>query len=73
MRTGLAIAGVLLVAVGLVWLGQGFGYIKGSFMTGDRTWSYIGAACVVAGLALVYVSLDTGRRASRNKGPERPP
>jgi len=44
------IAAVLALA-GLVWLGQGLGFIPGSFMTGSTTWAVIGAAClVVAGL-----------------------
>jgi hypothetical protein len=46
----LIIAGVLALA-GLVWLGQGLGFIPGSFMTGDRTWAVIGAGCIlVAGV-----------------------
>ena len=44
--------GVLLLLIGAVWIGQGLGYIPGSFMTGDIHWFWIGGAMVVAGLAL---------------------
>lgn len=43
---------VLLVLVGLVWIGQGLGYIKGSFMTGDTKWFVIGIAMVIVGAGL---------------------
>jgi hypothetical protein len=49
MRVGLIALAVLLVLVGLVWIGQGLGYIKGSFMTGDTKWFVIGVAMVVVG------------------------
>jgi hypothetical protein len=46
-RTTLA---VILVAAGLVWIGQGTGILQGgSFMVGDMRWALIGAACVVTG------------------------
>lgn len=35
--------------VGVVWIGQGVGLIRGSFMTGRIEWSVIGA--VLAGVA----------------------
>ena len=37
----------LLLLVGLVWMGQGLGYVKGSFMTGQMLWFWIGLACVI--------------------------
>ena len=49
-----AIAAVLIV-VGVVWFFQGVGVIEGSFMTGEAVWAVIGAVCVVAGLALLFV------------------
>lgn len=52
MRVGLIVAGVLILLTGLVWVGQGLGYVKGSFMTGDIKWFWIGCAMVVAGAAL---------------------
>lgn len=52
MRNGLVVLGVLLLLVGLVWVGQGLGYIKGSFMTGDMKWFWIGVGMIVAGIAL---------------------
>jgi hypothetical protein len=51
------VLGVLLVLVGLVWIGQGLGYVKGSFMTGAALWAWIGAGAAVAGLVLISVSL----------------
>ena len=44
---------IALVAVGLVWLGQGLGLLRGSsFMVDDRRWAMIGAVLVIAGVAL---------------------
>ncbi|MEX1172041.1 MAG: hypothetical protein WEG56_05440 [Chloroflexota bacterium] len=59
MRIRIIVA-VALVAVGLVWLGQGLGLLQGSsFMVGDATWAAIGAVLVVAG---VVVGLSARRR-----------
>jgi hypothetical protein len=47
------ILSIVLVALGLVWIGQGTGLLKGgSFMVGDPRWTAIGAACVAVGLVL---------------------
>jgi hypothetical protein len=56
MRLALLIAGVVLILIGAVWIGQGTGYFRypaSSFMINDRTWAYIGAAALVLGLLLV--------------------
>lgn len=46
------IAGVL-VALGLIWMLQGFGILPGSFMTGQLQWAAYGALSLVVGLALL--------------------
>jgi hypothetical protein len=51
-------AGVL-AAMGLVFVGQGLGYIPGSFMTGAIQWFWIGLALLLGGsvqavLAFLY-------------------
>jgi hypothetical protein len=48
-----AVLGVLLILIGLVWIGQGLGYVKGSFMTGAMLWAWIGAGTTLAGAALI--------------------
>jgi hypothetical protein len=48
--------GILLLAVGAIWTLQGLNVIKGSFMTGQALWGWIGLACLVAGIALLYTS-----------------
>jgi hypothetical protein len=55
MRAALAVLGVLLILIGLVWIGQGLGFVKGSFMTGAMLWAWIGAGTALAGAALVSV------------------
>ena len=65
MRNGLVVIGLLLLAVGLVWIGQGLGYIKGSFMTGDMKWFWIGCALVVVGIVLGAAAVVTRRGQSR--------
>jgi hypothetical protein len=47
------IVAIILIATGLVWIGQGTGILQGrSFMVGDPLWAIIGAACLVVGLAI---------------------
>ncbi len=59
-----AILAIVLIAIGLVWIGQGTGILQGSsFMVGDPKWTVIGAVGVVAGLALGLVELRRRRRA----------
>jgi hypothetical protein len=53
MYRSLATLAIILIALGLVWIGQGTSILKSSsFMDGDPLWAWIGAACLVAGVAL---------------------
>jgi len=54
MRTGIGVLGVLVLLMGAVFAGQGLGYIKGSVMTGDMKWFWIGCVMVVVGLVLGF-------------------
>jgi len=54
MRTGAIVFAALIGLLGLVWLGQGVGLIKGSFMTGSGLWAGIGAVLVVASVAVFF-------------------
>ena len=56
-RTASLIVGGLAVLVGGVWIGQGAGLIKGSFMTGSRTWLAIGLLCLSVGLLLIFLAV----------------
>ena len=59
MKTAMLIVGLLLMAAGLLWCGQGLGWImwpQSSFMLADMKWAYIGGATALAGLALVVLS-----------------
>jgi uncharacterized membrane protein len=64
IRTVLIVVGVLMAAMGLLWIGQGLGYVRwpaSSFMVDQRPWITRGAALAVAGLVVVLL----GRRARR--------
>lgn len=57
-----AILAIILVALGLVWIGQGTGLLKSrSFMVGDPMWTLIGAGCVIAGIAFGWLELRSRR------------
>jgi hypothetical protein len=56
-RTAILIIGALAVLVGGVWIGQGAGLIKGSFMTGSPTWLAIVLLCLVVGLFLIFLAV----------------
>ena len=55
--------GVLLLLIGVGWIGQGLGYIKGSVMTGAMQWFWIGLACAIAGLGLLTFAIRARRTA----------
>jgi hypothetical protein len=46
------VVGLLIALMGVVFAGQGLGYIPGSFMSNDPKWFWIGGAMVIVGLAL---------------------
>ncbi|HVV20357.1 MAG TPA: hypothetical protein VHF06_13045 [Pseudonocardiaceae bacterium] len=46
--------GVVLLAVGVVWVLQGLGTLTGSFMTGQKVWFAIGLLLGLAGLVALY-------------------
>jgi hypothetical protein len=57
------IGAVVLIATGLVWIGQGTGLLGGgSFMVGDARWAWIGLACVAGGVVLGWIPLRSPRR-----------
>jgi len=61
VRTVMIVVGVIALLVGIVWGGQGLGVIPGSFMTGDRTWFYIGLVVGFVGLVLLLIGLRRPR------------
>jgi hypothetical protein len=65
MKAALIVIGVLVVLIGGVFAGQGLGYIPGSFMTGDRTWFWIGSGMIVIGVLVIVAMFSVFRRQSR--------
>jgi hypothetical protein len=47
------VLGVLLCGVGALWVGQGVGWIGGSFMTGRAVWAVIGTLAIAFGVVLL--------------------
>lgn len=60
MRLGLLGLGVLLVVVGTVWIVQGIGVLKGSFMTGEAFWAWTGAVAVLIGVPMILRGFRRG-------------
>ena len=64
MIHGRTILAIVLVALGLVWIGQGTGLVmwpRASFMLQQTQWAYYGAALVIVGLLMLVYS-------ARNRG-----
>jgi biotin transporter BioY len=55
------VGGVVLLLLGVVWLGQGLGFIRGSFMTGQAMWAIIGAVLVVIAAWLLWSVVQSRR------------
>jgi hypothetical protein len=62
MRRGLIIVGVLAILVGIVFFFQGIGVLKGSSMTGDTFWLWVGVVLVIAGALAVFQGSRSVRR-----------
>jgi hypothetical protein len=59
MRRALLIIGLLALAIGLLWIGQGTGVVawpKTSFMINEIQWAGYGAALGAVGLILIWQS-----------------
>ena len=59
MRITLIAAGALMVMLGVLWIGQGtryFPYPSNSFMVGDTSWAYYGAALAIVGVLVIVFS-----------------
>jgi hypothetical protein len=54
------VIGLLIALLGLLFAGQGLNLVPGSFMTGDRTWFWVGLVLVVIGVVLVVAGLRRG-------------
>ena len=48
------IAGVVLILVGLLWIGQGTNLLAGSIMSGQATWVIIGLVALAVGAWLLW-------------------
>ena len=59
LRPILIVVGVLATLLGLLWIGQGLGYVhwpQSSFMLDQRPWADRGAILAVLGLALILAA-----------------
>ncbi|HEX8418742.1 MAG TPA: hypothetical protein VF638_01875, partial [Sphingomonas sp.] len=59
MRRILVGVGILMTLMGVLWIGQGLGYIHwpaSSFMLDQRPWADRGAVLAVLGLVLILVA-----------------
>ncbi|MEA2645542.1 MAG: hypothetical protein QOE92_625 [Chloroflexota bacterium] len=54
------VAAVPMLLVGGVWVGQGLGYIKGSFMTGSGFWAVAGVVLVLVGIGTLVAAARRG-------------
>lgn len=61
MRSGLIVAGLVLVAIGCVFTVQGLGYLAGSPMTGVTLWAVVGPILAVVGMVLIVGAVRAGR------------
>ncbi|HEX2774302.1 MAG TPA: hypothetical protein VHN18_17990 [Micromonosporaceae bacterium] len=57
--------GLLAVVIGALWTLQGLGYVRGSVMTGQKTWAMVGPIVALAGLVALGLALRARRRRTR--------
>ena len=57
MRPTMAFVGGGLIVLGVVWILQGMGFLKGSFMTGQAFWGWMGALALLLGVPVLLRGL----------------
>lgn len=65
LRVIAVVFGVIAIAMGLLWLGQGTGTVMWpaeSFMLADRAWAIRGAVLAVVGGIVLWLALRRDRR-----------
>jgi hypothetical protein len=50
------VGAIIMIATGLVWIGQGTGLVPGSFMSRDPFWALMGVLCVGAGIFVGWLA-----------------
>lgn len=69
MRWLRGIVGVILVLIGLAWIGQGTDLIKNSpLMSGKPLWAVIGVVVLIVGIVLLRTALSSKLRAGARAG-----
>ncbi len=59
LRPALMVLGAVLFLLGVLWIGQGLGYIhwpSSSFMLDQRPWADRGAIVAVAGMLMILIA-----------------
>ncbi|WP_439925177.1 hypothetical protein [Nitrobacter sp. JJSN] len=59
MKPALVVFGILALLIGLLWIGQGTGYVnwpQSSFMIRQVQWAWYGAGLVAIGAGLIGLS-----------------
>jgi hypothetical protein len=59
MKTVLLIIGIIALLFGLLWIGQGTGYVPypaGNFMINQTPWAYYGIVLALIGIGLIWYS-----------------
>lgn len=58
MKKILILIGLIGLAVGILWIGQGLGYINwppSSFMISQKPWAYYGGCVAFIGLLFIWI------------------
>ena len=64
VRVLMLVSGVLALLMGLLWIGQGTGFVRwpsSSFMINESAWAYRGCALAVGGLLMIVFGRRIGR------------
>jgi hypothetical protein len=61
LKIAMVVVGAALVITGAVWVFQGIGTLKGSFMTGQSFWAWMGAVAILVGAPLLARGLRRTR------------
>ncbi len=57
------IVGVVVLLIGLLWIGQGLGVVRGSFMSGQLLYAILGVVVALVGAWLLWGVVQARGRA----------